>query len=66
MPWLVIWSCPVKRRLEKDVPGLARRKMKKELHKLREIMPEFDLTRAIALKNKAASLGLWSYTGDAR
>ncbi len=57
---------PAKRRLDKDIPALARRKLKKQMHKLKQVLPDFDLRRAIQLKNAATKLGLWNYTGDSR
>ena len=40
--------------------------MKKQLHKLREVLPEYTLSKALKLKNDAKKFGLWDYAGDAR
>jgi hypothetical protein len=55
-----------KRRLDKDIPALARRQLKKQMHHMRKVLPDFDVRRAIQLKNAATRLGLWSFTGDTR
>jgi hypothetical protein len=40
--------------------------MKKQLHKLKEVLPNYTLSKAIKLRNDAVAFGLWDYAGDAR
>jgi hypothetical protein len=40
--------------------------MKKELHKLRDVMPDMDLRRAVKLRTELEAAGLWRYVGDPR